>query len=316
MIDRARLDQSVAEAATANGADLRTETRLLALDTAARRARLKGPNGEYTVEARLIVGADGPHSAVAKAAGLPSQATVHTRQHSLPLRAPHTDTDIYLSSRFPGGYGWFFPRGEVANVGLGIDRRFGDDLGTPLQDLIDQLVAEGWVRDELLGRTGGSIPVGGLRPLVHPGPVLLVGDAGGLTHPITGAGIPAALVTGERAGEAAVESLAGGDGEALAAGAATAPGARGRLEPPRGGAGPAAPPRLDRVFGILCRRPGARTGLARPGSSPQVAKIGYQEEPMSEATATPVTGPVFTPGIQPAVSEPETRYQPRPARPM
>lgn len=216
MIDRARLDQSVAEAAADNGADLRTETRLLALDTEARRARLKGPAGEYTVEARLIVGADGPHSPVAKAAGLPQQPTVHTRQHTLPLRAPHADTDIYLSPAFPGGYGWFFPRGEVANVGLGIDRRFADDLAAPLEDLTARLVAEGWVADELLGRTGGSIPVGGLRPLVQPGPVLLVGDAGGLTHPITGAGIPAALVTGERAGEAAAEYLAGGVGEALA----------------------------------------------------------------------------------------------------
>jgi geranylgeranyl reductase family protein len=216
MIDRARLDQSVAEAAAANGADLRTETRLLSLDTSARRARLKGPHGEYTVEARLIIGADGPHSAVAKAAGLPAQKTVHTRQHTLPLAAPQADTDIYLSPRYPGGYGWVFPRGEVVNVGLGMDRRFGDDLGGPLAELIAQLLAEGRVRDELLARTGGSIPVGGLRPLVHPGPVLLVGDAGGLTHPITGAGIPAALVSGERAGEAAAEYLAGGDSEALA----------------------------------------------------------------------------------------------------
>jgi len=216
MIDRANLDKAVAEEAGAAGAELRLETRLVALDPERMEARLKGPAGEYTVTARLVIGADGPHSGVAQAAGLPPQKTVHTRQHTLPLRDPYADTDIYLSDDFPGGYGWFFPKGEVANVGIGIDRRFGGDLGGPLQGLVDELVARGLVADRVLARTGGSIPVGGLRPMVHHGPILLVGDAAGLTHPITGAGIPAALISGERAGEAAAEYLADGDEEALA----------------------------------------------------------------------------------------------------
>ena len=215
MIDRGALDRAVAEEAAAAGAELRMETRLLALDPVENRARLKGPDGEQDVIAQLVIGADGPHSAVGGAAGLPAQRTVHTRQHTLPLRTPYTDTDIFLSPDFPGGYGWLFPKGEVANVGLGIDRRFAGDLGGPLQGLIDYLVARGVVEDRLLGRTGGSIPVGGLRSMVHDGPVLLVGDAAGLTHPITGAGIPAALISGERAGEAAAEYLRAGDAEAL-----------------------------------------------------------------------------------------------------
>ena len=216
MIDRANLDKAVAEEAEVEGADLRLATRLLALDPAKGEARLKGPEGEYTVAARVVIGADGPHSQVAQAAGLPPQKTVHTRQHTLPLRDRYADTDIYLSDDFPGGYGWVFPKGEVANVGLGIDRRFGDDLGTPLEGLVAELAERGLVENRVLGRTGGSIPVGGLRPMVHDGPVLLVGDAAGLTHPITGAGIPAALVSGERAGEAAAEYLAEADAEALA----------------------------------------------------------------------------------------------------
>jgi flavin-dependent dehydrogenase len=52
-----------------------------------------------------------------------------------------------------------------------------------------------------------------MRTMVH-GPVILVGDAAGLTHPITGAGIPAAVISGARAGQAAAEWL-GGDGDAL-----------------------------------------------------------------------------------------------------
>ncbi|HKJ87278.1 MAG TPA: NAD(P)/FAD-dependent oxidoreductase [Gammaproteobacteria bacterium] len=216
MIDRGNLDRAVAEEAGAAGAELRLETRLITLDPETGRARLKGPEGEYQVSARVVIGADGPHSPVAQAAGLPPQKTVHTRQHSLPLLDAYADTDIFLSPDFPGGYGWFFPKGEVANVGLGIDRRFGTDLGGPLEELIAQLAERGIVEDRLLSRTGGSIPVGGLRAMVHGGPVLLVGDAAGLTHPITGAGIPAALISGDRAGEAAAEYLEDGDPEALA----------------------------------------------------------------------------------------------------
>jgi flavin-dependent dehydrogenase len=43
-----------------------------------------------------------------------------------------------------------------------------------------------------------------------------VGDAAGLTHPITGAGIAAAVVSGELAGSAVARFLADGDAEALA----------------------------------------------------------------------------------------------------
>lgn len=224
MIDRANLDKAVAEEAGAAGAELRLETRLLDLDPATLTVRLKGPEGEYTVTARVVIGADGPHSGVARASGLPPQKTVHTRQHTLPLRDRYADTDIYLSDDFPGGYGWFFPKGEMANVGLGVDRRFGEDLGGPLQGLIAELVARGLVEDRVLSRTGGAIPVGGLRPMVHDGPILLVGDAAGLTHPITGAGIPAALISGERAGEAAAEYLADADQSGNAQSDARGPG--------------------------------------------------------------------------------------------
>ena len=40
-------------------------------------------------------------------------------------------------------------------------------------------------------------------------PVLLAGDAAGLVNPVTGAGIPAAVISGRMAGEAAAALLAG-----------------------------------------------------------------------------------------------------------
>ena len=64
----------------------------------------------------------------------------------------------------------------------------------------------------MVGYTGGAIPVGGmLAPYGRLGAaqVLLAGDAAGLTNPITGAGIPAAVISGGLAGEAAAALLVG-----------------------------------------------------------------------------------------------------------
>lgn len=215
MIDRAAFDQAIAERARAAGAELRSATRLVGLDPANRRATIADESGETEIGFGVLVAADGPHSPSARLAGVPPQRTVQTRQYTVPLLTEYPDTDIWLSDDFPGGYGWLFPRAGVANIGLGIDRAVDRDLKGPLEALHAHLVEKGLVGAEILGRTGGAIPVGGLREhLVLDGPLLLVGDAAGLTHPITGAGIAAGVVSGERAGEAAAAWL-DGDEEAL-----------------------------------------------------------------------------------------------------
>jgi len=160
-----------------------------------------------------LVAADGPRSPVARHLGLPELPHVYTRQYTVPLRQPFATTDIWLSPAYPGGYAWLFPKGEVANLGLGLDKRYGA-LKPPLDALHRQLQAEGRVGGEILAHTGGEIPVGGMRRRAVVGRVLFVGDALGLTHPITGAGIAPAMVSGEAAGEAVAAHL-GGDSEAL-----------------------------------------------------------------------------------------------------
>jgi digeranylgeranylglycerophospholipid reductase len=134
----------------------------------------------------------------------------------VPLLQPFEETDIFLSRRLPGGYAWLFPKGEVANLGLGGDPRWRDKFKPLLDDLRRQLVAQGRVGRDVLGYTGGAIPSGGmLEPVATIGgaQVLLAGDAAGLTNPVTGAGILAAVVSGEMAGDAAAK-LAADDADA------------------------------------------------------------------------------------------------------
>lgn len=215
MIDRAAFDQALAAEAQQHGASLLLDSRLTALDTAQSIATIRTPDGDISVHYQLLVAADGPESPVAKALGLPDMAVVSTRQYTVPLKREYADTDIWLSPDYPGGYAWLFPKGDQANLGLGLDKRFSGDMKTPLDALHRQLMAQNLVGSEISYRTGGAIPVGGLRTNLVVGKVLFTGDAAGLTHPITGAGIAAAVISGERAGQAAVAALLQRDPAAL-----------------------------------------------------------------------------------------------------
>lgn len=203
MIDRAAFDQALANRAVAQGAELWCESRLLNIDAQQHRAVVQTSIAAHEIAYRLLIAADGPHSTVAARLNLPPLVTVFTRQYTVPLLRTLTDTEIFLSGDFPGGYAWLFPKGAYANLGAGADKRFTHDLKQPLDALHRSLVAQGLVGAEIIGLTGGLIPVGGLRASLVEGNILFVGDAAGLTHPITGAGIAAAVASGELAGEAA-----------------------------------------------------------------------------------------------------------------
>lgn len=216
MIDRARFDQALGSKALASGARLLVESRPVTIDFSAREALIETPSGPEEISYEILIAADGPHSAVARMMGLPMLETVNTRQYTVPLLKPYQDTDIWLSDAYPGGYAWLFPKGQSANLGLGADKRFTGDLKAPLDALHAQLTDAGMVGSSIAYRTGGAIPVGGMRDALVVGTTLFVGDAAGLTHPITGAGIAAAVVSGERAGEAAAAFCTGNNASALA----------------------------------------------------------------------------------------------------
>lgn len=215
MVDRAAFDQALARQAEQAGARILLASRLMALDSKGFVARIAIARGAVEIGYRVLVAADGPNSFVAECLGLPRLLTVNTRQYTVPLLEPYRDTDIWLSDAYPGGYAWLFPKGRLANLGLGADKRYAPDLKKPLEALHRRLTGRALVGKEIVCRTGGPIPVGGLRKRLVLDHVMFTGDAAGLTHPITGAGIAAAVVSGERAGEAAARLLEAHDANAL-----------------------------------------------------------------------------------------------------
>jgi flavin-dependent dehydrogenase len=173
------------------------------------------------LEPAVIVGGDGPRSLAGRAIGQSNTALVETRQINVPLLVPHLATDIFLSAELPGGYAWLFPKGRIANLGAGVDTAHKAALKDIVARLHAELAASGRVGAEVLGMTGGLIPVGGMLTPWGTLPsatgsaegkgtlVLLAGDAAGLTNPVTGAGIASAVHSGRLAGRAAGEWLAG-----------------------------------------------------------------------------------------------------------
>jgi geranylgeranyl reductase family protein len=209
MIDRAAFDRRLAEAAVDAGARLLTRKRVVAILPA--EAGIVTADGAI-YRARAIIGADGPRSLVGAATGRINRALVETRQLSIPLRQRHDATDIFLSAEYPGGYGWLFPKGGMANLGLGLAAGARGRLKPLLSALHARLAAEGMVERAALGLTGGAIPVGGRLPAVAFAgavPLILAGDAAGLANPVTGAGIASAVQSGRLAGAAAAAWLAG-----------------------------------------------------------------------------------------------------------
>lgn len=214
LLDRAAFDRALAAQAGGAGARLISRARLSAFDARARVAAISTTRGTLEVRYRCLIAADGPSSRVAAGLGLASLQTVRARQYRVPLMQPMTHTEVWLSPDCPGGYAWLFPCGAHANLGVGC--LAGHDLCALLDDLHARLVASGRVGHDVLARSGGHIPVSGLRdPLCH-GETLFAGDAGGFTHPVSGAGIAAAVRSGTAAGQAASAWL-GGRQEALGA---------------------------------------------------------------------------------------------------
>ena len=208
MLDRAAFDALLASAAARAGADCRfgVAVRGILADGTVRIGK------SARLAPRVIVGADGPRSIAGRAIGQVNERLVETRQLTVALRAAHAATDVYLDASIRGGYGWLFPKGDVANLGAGVEPGQRHALKAIVAALHRRLAAEGRVGREVLALTGGAIPVGGPvapRGRVGAVPVLLAGDAAGLANPVTGAGIAAAVHSGALAGAAAADFLAG-----------------------------------------------------------------------------------------------------------
>jgi flavin-dependent dehydrogenase len=212
VIRRESFDRTLVAAACQAGAELRCATRATALHPDGDVALSPGDGPTTTVCPKVIIGADGPLSTVGRWVGAVNRHLLSGVQMTLPLVDPLETTEIYFDPEIVAGYGWLFPKGKVANVGLGMLRTTGGrpSVQKVLDGFIRRLEAEGKICGVPVAHVAGWIPAEPVRNAVH-GKIMLVGDAAGHTHSITGAGIFAAVTCGKLAGKYAAAAVAGND---------------------------------------------------------------------------------------------------------
>ncbi|RVT81967.1 geranylgeranyl diphosphate reductase [Rhodobacteraceae bacterium CCMM004] len=218
MVDREHFDEFLRTRAVEAGAERLTGT-FLRIEreggTTAVVYRDKASREERRAVTRLIVGADGARSDVARAEVPGGDRIPYVIAYHEIIAAPAGGTADYDPDRCdviydgkisPDFYGWVFPHGAQASVGMGtgID---GVDLKRATAALRH---AAGLTGCETIRKEGAPIPLKPLDKWDNDRDTVLAGDAAGVVAPSSGEGIYYAMVGGRVAATAAAATLASG----------------------------------------------------------------------------------------------------------
>lgn len=181
----------------------------------------------HLVRAPTAVLADGARGSLSRElrynrCDAPTSVTVGVRQYVVGLSdlTPHFEIHAPLrwGTQTLYGYAWVFPlAGGAANVGVGFERT-GAAGFPPLLAVLRKFLGDLQAHDPRFARAEpvASPEVGVLStrmsdPLVRHAGVIVVGDAAGLTNPMSSEGIAAALESGELAAAAVIRAHRRGD---------------------------------------------------------------------------------------------------------
>ena len=226
-IQRVELDHAMLEAAVAAGAVVHEGTTVGDLDAGPSGVEVTARRGPRTVRYRgkLIAGADGANSVVARSRGLSMEDSRRTavarRAYGVidECGAETGEADVFYDRDSFPGFGWMFTSSEGrVNLGLGILSEARERWDMSLARLFDDFV-ESLRRHHPRCATLklDSKPIGGVLKMYggagpnHFDGGLLVGDAGCFVDPLTGEGITPAMESALLAAPILAGALESGD---------------------------------------------------------------------------------------------------------
>ena len=176
--------------------------------------RDKVSGNQMKLRTKLVIGADGARSNVARAEikdgdKIPFVIAYH---EIIEAPAPTKTYDparcdvVYDGKISPDFYGWVFPHGAQASVGMGSMLKSVDVK----QATADLRAASGLTDCKTIRKEGAPIPLKPLDQWDNGKDVVLAGDAAGVVAPSSGEGIYYAMVGGRVAATAAAATLASG----------------------------------------------------------------------------------------------------------
>ncbi|WP_455284834.1 geranylgeranyl reductase family protein [[Eubacterium] cellulosolvens] len=214
VLDRVILEQRLAEEASMLGVQFRLGYTVRVFENSGRVA--VGPTRPESVEAKVVIAADGFPSVTASTAGLDSDRYDVRRNVAINYQYLIEDlsiesdvTEMYTGTSIaPGGYGWIIPKSRsAANVGVGVRTLFMK--AGKARDSLDHFVYRYHLTADKLrsGRIRTMIadvlPIDGAISRTYRSRMLSVGDSAGMVMPTNGGGIPTAMVSGHIAGDVA-----------------------------------------------------------------------------------------------------------------
>ena len=225
--DRSALDPELLARARDAGADTRCGMRIdrMELGAGAVRSRLeaRGPDGTERVDARIVVGADGLRSIVARTADVARRARLG-RRVGLTFHleeGPDAPLDARMRLIRDGYVGIAPVPGGRVNVGIVLGASWTaalarDGAAGVVDDVLAAVPPGDWRHARRLDPIAGASPLGHRVTRRSGDGWLLVGDAAGFLDPFTGEGLHRAVVSAEL-GARAVDAALRGDREALTA---------------------------------------------------------------------------------------------------
>lgn len=230
MVDREVFDEWLRHRADESGAERRTGRFVSLADrddgcvtvTYTTRGEDAADRQTHEVTARLVIGADGARSEVARqsipeAHSIPFVAAYHEIVRSPPQGEQDFDgarCDVYYQGELsPDFYAWVFPHGDCTSVGVGTANK-----GFSMRAAITRLRERTGMGDrETIRREGAPIPLRTLKRWDNGRNVLVTGDAAGAVAPSSGEGIYYAMYSGRLAAEAAGAFCSSGNPKTLRA---------------------------------------------------------------------------------------------------
>jgi geranylgeranyl reductase family protein len=233
VVPRLELDERVFKRALKEGAEDYSGMKFMGtkLLPDARNVVLRDEDGElHGLHTRLLVGADGAHSVVRKALGVPPNTPRHV---GIAMRA-YARSDSFdqgsvfgprllleFSRELLPSYGWVFPTGKgTVNIGVGCPMQILQRRGINLRNTVDGFVAlmrsRGIDIEDVHGQRAHHLPhVGAMPQLVHPR-AALIGDAASMINPLSGEGMSYAMTAASQLIDALPDSMASASAEAIA----------------------------------------------------------------------------------------------------
>ena len=203
MVDREHFDEFLRSARSMPGRSVLTGTfTAIERDAAGTHVlyRDKATGEARRLTGKVVIGADGARSAVARAEVPGGDTIPYVIAYHEIIEAPGTAAaydptrcDVIYDGRIsPDFYGWVFPHGAQASVGMGTEVD-GVDLKQATADL---RAASGLTDCRTIRREGAPIPLKPLDRWDNGRDVVLAGDAAGVVAPSSGEGIYYAMFGG------------------------------------------------------------------------------------------------------------------------